>query len=52
MNILSNIIKKNIDNEYIHVVQWSDFKRNPNEYIKIAYSNREKTPSNKIIKSL
>lgn len=46
------ILKSNIDNGYIYVVTWDDFKKYPQDDINIVFSYRENTPTNKIIKSL
>lgn len=51
-NKLFPIIKKNIDNGYIYVIDWSNFKKNTNKCIEMAYFYRDTTPSDKIIKSL
>lgn len=46
------ILKDNIDNGYIYVVTWEDFKKYPNADIKQAFDYRDQTPSYKIKKSL
>ena len=46
------ILKDNIDNGYIYVVTWEDFKKYPNADISQAFDYRDKTPSYKIEKSL
>ena len=46
------ILKENINNGYIYVVTWEDFLKFPNTDIIQAIENKEKTPSDKIIKSL
>lgn len=46
------ILKENIDNGYIHVVEWNDFKQYPRTSIDTAFKNREDTPISKIKKSL
>ena len=51
-NNLFPILKSNIDNNYIYVVTWQDFLNYPNYDIKTAYEYRDKTPTNKIVKSL
>lgn len=51
-NNLFPILKSNIDNNYIYVVTWQDFLIYPNYDIKTAYEYRDKTPTNKIVKSL
>lgn len=46
------ILKNNIDNGYIYVVTWEDFKNYPNADISKAFEYRDATPSYKIEKSL
>ena len=46
------IVKENITNGYIYVVNWDDFLKYPQIDIKMAFSYREKTPKYKIVKSL
>ena len=46
------ILKDNIDNGYIYVVTWEDFKKYPNADISQAFDYRDQTPSYKIKKSL
>ena len=46
------ILKENIDNGYIYVVTWDDFKKYPNTDISKAFEYRDRTPSYKIAKSL
>ena len=46
------ILKENIENGYIYVVTWDDFKKYPNADIKQAFDYRDRTPSYKIEKAL
>lgn len=46
------ILKENIDNGYIYVVDWDDFVKYPNVDIKKAIDNKDSTPTYKIKKSL
>lgn len=46
------ILKDNIDNGYIYVVTWEDFKKYPKADISQAFDYRDQTPSYKIEKSL
>ena len=46
------ILKDNIDNGYIYVVTWEDFKKYPNADISQAFDYRARTPSDRIKKSL
>ena len=46
------ILKDNIDNGYIYVVTWEDFKKYPNVDISQAFDYRDQTPSYKIKKSI
>lgn len=51
-NDLFPILKSNIENGYIEVVHWDDFIKYPNLDISYAFSNRDRTPSYKIVKSV
>lgn len=46
------ILKENIDNGYIYVVDWDDFVKYPNADIKEAIVHKDSTPTYKIKKSL
>lgn len=46
------ILKSNIDNGYIYVVTWEDFKNYPAADIELAFDCRDSTPTWKIEKSL
>lgn len=46
------ILKENIENGYIYVVTWDDFKIYPNADIKQAFDYKDRTPSYKIEKAL
>lgn len=46
------ILKENIDNGYIYVVDWDDFVKYPNLDIKEAIDHKDSTPTYKIKKSL
>lgn len=46
------ILKSNIENGYIYVVTWEDFLKFPQADMDIAFEYREKTPKNKIVKTL
>lgn len=46
------ILKSNIENGYIYVVTWENFKRFPSEVVDIAFRHRRNTPTYKIVKSL
>lgn len=46
------IVKDNITNGYIYIVNWDDFLKYPKIDIEMAFSYREKTPKYKIVKSL
>ena len=46
------IVKDNITNGYIYVVNWDDFLRYPQADIEMAFNCRQKTPTYKIIKTL
>lgn len=47
-NNLFPILKENIDNGYIYVVEWDDFIKYPNIDISLAIACKENTPINKI----
>lgn len=51
-NDLFPILKSNIDNGYIYVVNWDEFVKHPRVYMSIALMCKEKTPVYKIVKSL
>lgn len=51
-NDLFPILKSNIDNGYIHVVQWDYFKKYPQTSMNKAFECRANTPAYKIVKSL
>ena len=51
-NNLFPILKSNINNGYIYVVEWKEFLDYPNTSIQTAFDHRESTPSYKIEKSL
>ncbi len=46
------ILKSNIDNGYIYVVQWDTFETYPQGCISLALKSRQNTPTWKIVKSL
>ena len=46
------ILKSNIDNGYIYVVQWDTFEMYPQGCISLALKSRQNTPTWKIVKSL
>ncbi len=46
------ILKDNINNGYIYVVTWDDFRKYPTVDINIAFDHRDNTSSNDIKKSL
>lgn len=46
------ILKSNIENGYIYVVDWDDFKKYANIDIDMAYRSMKDTPADKIVKSL
>lgn len=46
------ILKANIDNGYIYVVDWDDFLKYTDVDISLAISHKEKTPKDKIVKSV
>lgn len=50
-NKLFSILRDNIDNGYIYVVDWSDFIKYPDTDINIAIKHKNNTPSYKIIKT-
>ena len=49
---LFSIIRNNIDNGYIPVVNWRMFKQAPQSCINVAFANRDKTPAYRINKSI
>lgn len=51
-NNLFPILKSNIENEYAYVVTWEDFLKYPEIYMNRAFIHKEKTSSDKIIKSV
>ena len=51
-NSLFPILKDNIENGYIYVVTWEDFKKYPQTDIDVAFDHRKDTPEYKILKSL
>ena len=51
-NNLFPILKNNIDNGYIHVVNWDEFVKQPRVHLSIALMHKEKTPNYKIVKTL
>jgi len=51
-NNLFPILKSNIDNGYIHVVEWQYFKKYPSTSIDRAFACRENTPKYKVVVSL
>ena len=51
-NNLFPILKDNIDNGYIYVADWDDFKKYPNWNIREAINCKEKVPTYKIKKTL
>lgn len=51
-NNLFSILKNNIDNGYIYVVTWEDFKKYNQTDIKMAFDYRKNTPAYKIVKSI
>ena len=46
------ILKDNIDNGYIYVVEWDDFLKYTDIDINIAISKKGNTPKHKIVKKL
>lgn len=46
------ILKSNIENGYIHVVTWDNFSKYPQTCMDIAFRYKDKTPSDKIVKSI
>ena len=46
------ILKDNIDNGYIYVVDWDDFLKYTDIDIDMAFDHRNETPSYKIVKTL
>lgn len=51
-DLLFLILKYNIKNGYIYVVEWEDFKKYPNSCIDKAFEHRKHTPDGWIKKSL
>ena len=51
-NNLFPILKSNIENNYIYVVNWQDFLNYSELDIKIAFDYKDSVPSYKIVKSL
>lgn len=51
-NGLFSILKNNIDNGYIYVVTWDDFLKYPQIDMNIAFTYKDKTPEDKIIKTV
>lgn len=49
---LFQILKENIDNGYIYVVNWDEFVKYPNADIEEAINHKNNTPTYKIKKSL
>ena len=49
---LFDILKNNIDNDYIYVVTWEDFLKYPKVDMDIAFEHRRNTPGDKIVKSV
>jgi len=49
---LFSILKKNIDNGYITVVQWNTFVQYPQGCIGLAIQSRDNTPSSKFVKQV
>ena len=45
---LFSILENNIDNEYIPIVTWDDFKYNCDKYIEQAYQSQKNTPEDRI----
>lgn len=46
------ILENNIDNGYIYVVDWDDFKNYTETDISIAFSKKESVPSYKVEKTI
>lgn len=51
-NNLFSILKSNIDNDYIYVVTWDDFLKYPQIDMDIAFTHKDKTPEDMIIKTV
>ena len=51
-NNLFRILRQNIDNGYIYVCRWEDFKLFPSYYINLAEKSKQDTNPNKINKDL
>lgn len=51
MNLFT-ILKRNIDNGYIPVVKWSNFKYDCDTYIAKAYEKQKNTPKSLVIKTI
>ncbi len=51
-NDLFPILKSNIDNGYIYVVNWNSFLKYPQGYISLAIDQKNKTPDYRIIKTV
>lgn len=51
-NKLFPILKSNIDNGYIYVVDWDDFNKYAEADISIAFGRKASTPSNTVIKTV
>ena len=51
-DLLFSILKDNIENEYISVVEWENFKKDHNRYIDKAFECKKRTPDYLIRKSL
>ena len=49
---LFSILKANIDNGYIYVVDWDDFLKYTEVDISIAIDHKEKTPQYKVVKTI
>ena len=47
-----SILKDNIDNGYIDVVNWEDFIAKPEEYLLVAQIRKQATPSYKLVKTV
>lgn len=47
-----NSTNSKIENGYVYVVDWDDFKKYPNADISYAYERKDSTPSYKVVKSL
>jgi hypothetical protein len=49
---LFTILRENIDNGYIFLVQWDDFIKHTNSYIELAIQRKENTPTSRIVKTV